>query len=269
MRSASYFIWTWTDPNFSIAYDCRIFAIRDGEAILRTNAGSTALKKGAVVFINAAQPYRFSRADVNKPFKLLCINLDVTQRHSDITHFIQPNHPKDFDVSRVIERAELDELAEPIIIAEECGLLERILDVYEEYQIDSDCRDTRISALVTDIIISLVRLSRGSSSRKSKLAAAIKVYIHEHYNERITNESIAAELGYHPYYLSRIFREEVGVSMHKYLLDYRLREAQSLLGVSSESIEQIALDCGFSSSAHFAAAYKAKYGYSPSNVRGN
>ena len=58
------------------------------------------------------------------------------------------------------------------------------------------------------------------------------------------------------------FRAELGTSPHKYLLHRRLHLAGQLLRQIDRSITDVALDLGFSSSQHFALAFRKQFGVS-------
>lgn len=58
-----------------------------------------------------------------------------------------------------------------------------------------------------------------------------------------------------PNHLAQLFRAEVGVPPHQYLLRQRIERAKELLAGSDAPITQIALDLGFSSSQHFAKLF--------------
>lgn len=62
-------------------------------------------------------------------------------------------------------------------------------------------------------------------------------------------------------------RDATGLSPHRWLLRTRLERAQELLATRRASITAIALDCGFASSQHFAAAFKREFGCTPSSWR--
>lgn len=88
-------------------------------------------------------------------------------------------------------------------------------------------------------------------------------YIEAHYAEPITNEEIAASVKLHPYYLSRLIKQECGVGLHRYLLDYRLAVAARMLETGEDNVENISAQCGFSYSSHFITAFRRAYGMSP------
>ena len=78
---------------------------------------------------------------------------------------------------------------------------------------------------------------------------------------------LAAIGGVGPRQLNRLFRGKLGRSTMAFYRDIRLGKARSLLNGSTLPITEIALATGFASPAHFAAAYKARYGKTPSAGR--
>jgi AraC-like DNA-binding protein/mannose-6-phosphate isomerase-like protein (cupin superfamily) len=68
-------------------------------------------------------------------------------------------------------------------------------------------------------------------------------------------------------HLAHLFTSEVGVSPRHYLLRVRIERAQGLLAHSDVGITQLALELGFSSSQHFAAAFKQFTGQSAKAYR--
>ena len=47
-------------------------------------------------------------------------------------------------------------------------------------------------------------------------------YIYAHMHEKITTEDLAEEVHLHPSYLSRLFREQMGCTLHDYILDQKI-----------------------------------------------
>jgi AraC-like DNA-binding protein len=78
---------------------------------------------------------------------------------------------------------------------------------------------------------------------------------------------IAQRLGTSPFHLARVFRTEVGLSLHQYLMELRLAEALDRLRTGAPDLSKLALDLGFSHHSHFSAAFRQMIGYSPRDVR--
>lgn len=267
IRNATMSAWTWDNPDFSAAYDCRIFSVVSGKAALRTQDREYTLSCGGTAFFNTGQPYHFRSPD-SSGFKYICLNLDLTREHTDIVKFVQPSLLGDYDESRIVERLELPELCRPLIFTEDNGLAGTVREIFEEFLGGAPYSEARTSLLAADYLINAVRHSASDTSGRAALVADVKRYIHGHYGEQLTNSDIAASLGYHPYYLSRVFRETAGMTLHRYLLEYRLTTAYSQLALSPSPIERIAASCGFATASHFTAAFRKKYGKLPSECRG-
>jgi DNA-binding response OmpR family regulator len=78
---------------------------------------------------------------------------------------------------------------------------------------------------------------------------------------------IARKVGTHEKRLTKAFRECKGVSVFEFVRSQRLRLAQRLLIETSVSVNDIALETGFSSAANFATAFKDRFGVSPTHFR--
>jgi len=62
------------------------------------------------------------------------------------------------------------------------------------------------------------------------------------------------------------FKEIIGITPHAYLLRKRIEKAQALLRQGENSVTDIALACGFSSSQYFATAFKRIMGVTPNDM---
>lgn len=78
---------------------------------------------------------------------------------------------------------------------------------------------------------------------------------------------IAGELGVHPVYLARRFRQSFGMTPGEYLRRCRLERARWLLRRSSAGLAEIAAATGFSDQSHFSHAFRKGFGVSPGAYR--
>ncbi len=92
-------------------------------------------------------------------------------------------------------------------------------------------------------------------------------YISRRYFEPLTTADVAEAVGYSPNYLSRKFKEAVGVGVHEYIVFIRLQNAANELLSTKDTITEIALRCGFSDGNYFKDAFKKKYGLTPRDYR--
>jgi AraC family transcriptional regulator len=79
---------------------------------------------------------------------------------------------------------------------------------------------------------------------------------------------IASAVHASPYHLSRLFRDQVGVSIHQYLNRLRLAWALERLAGGARDLTALALELGFSSHSHFTNSFQRQFGITPSAFRG-
>ena len=87
-------------------------------------------------------------------------------------------------------------------------------------------------------------------------------FINENCEKNIPIGQIASELGLNEKYFITLFRENVSVSPHKYMLLCRISKADSLLE-SGSSVSEAAFASGFTELSAFSNTYKKIKGCSP------
>lgn len=78
---------------------------------------------------------------------------------------------------------------------------------------------------------------------------------------------VAAELGISARQLERLFDRHLGTSPKRYAMDLRLNRARNLIVQTEQSVAEIAMASGFTSTSHFSRVFRAKYGVSPGAQR--
>lgn len=92
-------------------------------------------------------------------------------------------------------------------------------------------------------------------------------FISVHFGERLTLERLAAEAGISKFHFTRLFREKVGQTPYRYLLEIRLAAAAKMLVTTDLRVAEIALLCGYPIASHFTTAFSARYGAPPLEFR--
>ncbi|MCR5755333.1 MAG: helix-turn-helix transcriptional regulator, partial [Acetatifactor sp.] len=80
---------------------------------------------------------------------------------------------------------------------------------------------------------------------------------------------IAEKVYLSPKYISRIFKEETGVTITQYTNDCKLNKASRLLLETNISLEELIKQVGFSSTNYFIKKFKEKYSVTPTQYRRN
>lgn len=93
-------------------------------------------------------------------------------------------------------------------------------------------------------------------------------HIEEHLDEDLTLEELARVACFSPYHFHRIFGALTGETLCRFIQRLRVEKAaRMLMHNPGLSITEIALDCGFSSSATFARAFRNRFDVSASEWR--
>lgn len=92
-------------------------------------------------------------------------------------------------------------------------------------------------------------------------------YIYEHFREPVSLSEVADRVHMSPTYFSRKFKAVTGFGYKEYLTNIRIREAAGLLLTTTQSITDIAMECGFGDSNYFGDAFKKSKGMSPREYR--
>ena len=103
------------------------------------------------------------------------------------------------------------------------------------------------------------RQQRVSKDRVEKVIALLA----KNLNEPPMLEDIGRQVGCSPFYLSRTFSKEVGMTIPQYLRKLRMEKAAELLRSGKFNVTEAALEVGYSSLSHFSAAFHETFGCCP------
>jgi AraC-like DNA-binding protein len=106
-----------------------------------------------------------------------------------------------------------------------------------------------------------------ASARRAAAIDAARSYILNRYREQLSLSEIAAACSMAPSTLCESFLRVVGVPVWRYVQRLRLQDAALALAEGVEDLSALALDLGFSSHSHFAQAFRAQFGQTPSQFR--
>lgn len=102
------------------------------------------------------------------------------------------------------------------------------------------------------------------------IVQAARKYIYANYQDRnLDLGQVARAVGCNSSYISRIMKQELGISFKDFLTRLRISQAVRLMGDRELSINQIAEKVGYSNQHYFSAAFKNCQGMSPSEFRKN
>lgn len=92
-------------------------------------------------------------------------------------------------------------------------------------------------------------------------------YIYENIYSGVTVQDAADRLGLTPQYLSKLFKQEVGIKLSDFIMSKRISAAENMLKFSEYSPLDIGNYLNFSSHSHFISSFKKKTGMTPKQYR--
>lgn len=92
-------------------------------------------------------------------------------------------------------------------------------------------------------------------------------HIYENLGADLSVKSLAREMKLSPAYLSKLFRDETGVSLKRFVKEAKVDTAQNLLRYSDLTCLEISVSLGFSSQSAFISVFKEITGMTPKAYR--
>jgi AraC family transcriptional regulator len=135
------------------------------------------------------------------------------------------------------------------------------------------CRDDSfelvIYGLIHEICAEIIRAEKRDKSRAAPPVwlRRVKEVLDDSYSETLSLDCLARLASVHPIHVARSFRRHFGSSVGNYLRQRRIDAAKDRLLDREKTLTEIALDCGFSSHAHFCGLFKRFTGLTPSEFR--
>ena len=252
-----------------VPLDARLFFVLDGCGKIIVAGKEYKLKKDSVLVINSGIPYKLCTP--KESISYTAINFDYDKRAVKKKSPVVPVAVKDFSPDLLLNHVQFQDvknLSSVLFIENLPTIRKKLSTIVNEYALQFAYFQEKLSALLVECLIECVRAERLiTQAFENQTISEIIRYIHENYNQSLTNTSIGLIFNYHPNYINQLIKSVTGMSLHKYLIHVRLVNALSLLKDTELSINEIALACGFCDSAYFSGYFKKEFKTCPSKFR--
>ncbi|PWW37940.1 MULTISPECIES: AraC family transcriptional regulator [Paenibacillus] len=135
-------------------------------------------------------------------------------------------------------------------------------DLYHEYTNLHDVLAYR-NWLVESVTTFIEETEKRNSDRAVSTIELAKQYIEANLSEDLSLEAVGTKVFLSPKYLSKLFKEEMGVTYIDYVTSRRMEQAKVLMENNNMTIDRIASSVGYGTTAYFIKRFKEMYGCTP------
>lgn len=149
----------------------------------------------------------------------------------------------------------------------------RILELLSRMSVESEHKEAAYAEFLRCYLIEILLLTvRGMEGARAAatgqdISAFLTAYVAEHYMEPLTLQELAEKLNYSLPYVSKRFKDDMGVSFVHYLQNYRVMQGCRLISNTNRSFSEIAELVGYRDVKFFSELVKKITGLSPGDFR--
>ncbi len=127
-----------------------------------------------------------------------------------------------------------------------------------------------LNSLIENVAINISKKVNNFNNKSIKITLRKAInYINEHYSEQLTLYEVAAHTFVTTFYISRMFKKELGTTFVDYLNDLRIEKAKELLKNVRYKSYEVASLVGIPDPHYFSRLFKKHSGITPSEYRDN
>ena len=244
------------------AYDSKIIYLVSGELSYAVGSEKKArMSPGNLLYIPAGTPYVLK----SKYLRAVIISFDPTVKFLD-KDIPLPTLKDSFDPKLCRLEEELSVFASPIFVADLESERDNLIRMCNIFTSANGAYLAELSALVKLLLIKIAEHA-DESALPSAMVENLDNYIRENVHDEISNTELGAIFGYHPFYISKLLKDKRGITLHQYVISYRLKHAAAMLLATSKPIADIADEAVFTDASYFTKTFKSVFGMTPKEYR--
>ena len=244
-----------------------LFYVESGCVEYTTPHGKRTFPAGSGGFVNANVLHMTCVTDGNLP--------NVQLLHLFDPVFLAGGHGSRIEEKYILPLTSAPDLEILSFSAEDPGQKEILEDILRAFQLSPEewGYEWRLREALMSIWQKILKqagplLGEGPRSEgEDRLVKALMVYIHEHYQNPISIDQLAAYGHISKRSCFRLFQTNLRMTPVEYIREYRLKKACELLADTDTPITQIAYGCGFGSGSYFGKIFRLRFRCTPWEYR--
>lgn len=227
------------------------FVVVSGSGTITLDGERYAVGAGSCIWIDCSHSYSHE-SSAQDPWTLMWVHFYGGTVSTFYENYLEQGNPFLFT---------------PLSIAPFTDLLTLL---YQEHAKKTPFMELLSHKYLTDIIVLCFTENNQpdhASATVSEKLYLIRSYLDEHYGEKINLDRLAVDFYISKYHLSREYKKLFGITLGNDLTMKRISHAKSLLRFTSDSIESIAVQCGFQNAGYFIKVFKKSENMTPLEYR--
>jgi AraC family transcriptional regulator len=140
--------------------------------------------------------------------------------------------------------------------------------LYEEFQRPQEAGGLALEGILLELMAETARRAgMGAAKVAPEWLKGARRHLEANCLRAVSLAEIARVSGMHRVHVSREFRKHFGTTIGEFLRALRIQHARQLLTGTSQTLTDIALDCGFADQSHFSATFRKLTGLTPAVFR--
>lgn len=189
----------------------------------------------------------------------------------DVIHVYVPRHQL---ARSALETLDIDPVRVELIplLGERDPLLEQLCRaLHAELRAIHPLGRLYVESLTESLKLHLLRHYRGTPIRPPPVRGGLRPtvlrqvvqYVDAHLHRDLSLGELAGIAALSQFHFARLFRQSMGISLHRYVRERRLEEAGRLLRDTTLTLAAVAELTGFADQSHFSREFKRRYGVAP------
>lgn len=227
------------------------FIVLDGSGYVSYEGSRHTLTVGDCVWLDCTRPYSHE-SSAKDPWSLMWVHFYGKEAANFYASFLKHSYSFLFHPQNTLAFTDI------------------LQHLYQIHSSKSSLMELYANRYITDLITLCfsenILENQESSSIPEKLKQ-IHDYLEEHYSEKINLEDLSSRFFISKFHLSREYKKIYGTTIGNDLTSKRISHAKSMLRFSKNSIETIALSCGFQDAGYFIKVFKKAENMTPLEYR--
>ncbi|MDQ0361821.1 AraC family transcriptional regulator [Breznakia pachnodae] len=226
--------------------------VKKGNIFLRVNDNLTQINSGEYLLVNHNELHEI-HSNVEADTEAICLIISYDYLKNSIPDFdtlyfkLNPEHSSYKNFKQRFEK---------------------IVNYYNDH---NEYNYLRITSIINEIMFDLINYHsskiKHENVREQAYIKEVINYIHSHYNEDLTLETMSSEFHISREHFSRLFKARLNTSFLNYLQNYRIYQAFPEIVNSNLTIDAISRKHGFPNTKSLIAQFKKRYNATPMEYR--